>query len=79
MDWNDLVNCKRKPSPRVLRGASRIYVYPDRIITERGINDSVKRSSKCERGQFDNQDVYSVEQETRRKGVKNGRRIFWFI
>ncbi len=80
MDWNDLVNCKRKPSPRVLRGASRIYVHADRIVAERGGEDARVRSTKCEYGQFDVADIHAIEKETRPKSYKRGGRpIFWFI
>ncbi len=76
MDFDEFFGgCKRKPAKNTLKGAARIYVYPDKIIAEVG----ARRKSKCEQGRFGVADVHAVEKETRRSGAKNGRPIFWFF
>lgn len=65
--------CKRKPAKNTLKGAARIYVYPDRIVAEVG----EKRKTKCEYGEFSQSDIEAVERETRRQRNNNGRPIIW--
>jgi hypothetical protein len=66
----------KRPAKCTMRGATRIYVDPDKIIAERG-SDNSHQSTKVEYGKFDPKDVLAVEKETRSSKSKNGRPIFF--